>query len=204
MSMNSAIVRIVDFCARYRWTLIIAGTLLMIGAAAFDAARFSVNTDIEGLISEDLPWHQRQLALSKAFPQKGIIAVVKAPTAENAEQATNTLAQNLSKHSDLFPVVEQPDSGEFFERNGLLFAPPTDVKKSAEGLTGAQPFMAALAGDPSLRGVMTALSFAAEGAQAGQIRLEQLAWPLSLADQTLRVRPETSGWIAEFSEHEAD
>jgi hopanoid biosynthesis associated RND transporter like protein HpnN len=198
MSMNSAIVRIVDFCARYRWTLIIAGTLLMIGAAAFDAARFSVNTDIEGLISEDLPWHQRQLALSKAFPQKGIIAVVKAPTAENAEQATNTLAQSLSKDSGLFPVVEQPDSGEFFERNGLLFAPLTDVKKSAEGLTGAQPFMAALAGDPSLRGVMTALSFAAEGAQAGQIRLEQLAWPLSLADQTLSDvlsgKPATFSW----------
>jgi hopanoid biosynthesis associated RND transporter like protein HpnN len=195
--INSAIVRIVDFCARYRWTLIIAGTLLMIGAAAFDATRFSVNTDIEGLISEDLPWHQRQLALSKAFPQKGIIAVVKAPTAENAEQATNTLAQTLSRNPDLFPVVEPPDSGEFFERNGLLFAPLADVKKSAEGLARAQPFMAALAGDPSLRGVMTALSFAAQGAQAGQITLEQLSWPLSLADQTLS--DVLSGKAATFS-----
>jgi uncharacterized protein len=185
MMMNSAIVRIVDSCAQHRWTLIIAGTLLMIAAAAFDAGHFSINTDIEGLISEDLPWHQRQLDLSKAFPQKGIIAVVKAPTAENAEQAANALAQSLSKNADLFPVVEQPDSGEFFERNGLLFAPPADVRKSAEGLVRAQPFIAALAGDPSLRGVMTALSFAARGAQAGQIRLEQLAWPLSLADQTL-------------------
>jgi hopanoid biosynthesis associated RND transporter like protein HpnN len=185
MMMNSAIVRIVDFCAHHRWTLIIAGTVVMIGAAAFAATRFSINTDIEGLISEDLPWHQRQLELSKAFPQRGIIAVVKAPTAENAEQATNALAQSLSKNADLFPVVEQPESGEFFKRNGLLFAPPADVRKSAEGLVRAQPFIAALAGDPSLRGVMTALSFAARGTQAGQIRLEQLAWPLSLADQTL-------------------
>jgi hypothetical protein len=32
---------------------------------------------------------------------------------------------------------------------------------------------------------MKTLSFAAEGAQAGQIKLEQLAWPLSLADRTL-------------------
>jgi hopanoid biosynthesis associated RND transporter like protein HpnN len=185
MMMNSTIVRIVDFCAHHRWPIIIAGTVVMIGAAAFDVTRFSINTDIEGLISEDLPWHQRQLELSKAFPQRGIIAVVKAPTAENAEQATNALAQSLSKNADLFPIVEQPDSGEFFERNGLLFAPPADIRKSAEGLTRAQPFIAALAGDPSLRGVMTALSFAARGAQAGQIRLEQLAWPLSLADQTL-------------------
>jgi hypothetical protein len=74
---------------------------------AFDAARFSINTDIEGLISEDLPWHQRQIALSKAFPQKGIIAVVKAPSAENAEQATNALVPALSRQPDLFPLVER-------------------------------------------------------------------------------------------------
>ncbi len=88
--MNSAIVRIVDFCARRRWTIAIAGVLLMLGAAAFDAARFSINTDIEGLISQDLPWRRRELELSKAFPKKGIVVVVKATTPENAEQATNT------------------------------------------------------------------------------------------------------------------
>jgi hopanoid biosynthesis associated RND transporter like protein HpnN len=198
MTMNSAIARIVDLCARYRWTLIIAGTLLMIGSATFDAARFSINTDIEGLISENLPWHQRQLELAHAFPQKGILVVVKAPTPENAEQATNALAQSLSKNPDLFPVVEQIDSGDFFERNGILFGSAADVKKSAEGLTKAQPLIAALARDPSLRGVMKALSFATEGVQAGMIKLEQLASPLSLADQTLSDvlsgKPATFSW----------
>jgi hopanoid biosynthesis associated RND transporter like protein HpnN len=196
--MNSAIVRIVDFCARRRWTIIIAGTLLMLGAAAFDAARFSINTDIEGLISENLPWHQRQLELSNAFPKRGILAVVKAQTAENAEQATSALAQTLSKNSDLFPAVEQLDSGEFFERNGLLFDSPANVRQTAEGLAKVQPFIAALAGDPSLRGVMTALSFATRSVEAGRIKLEQLAWPLSLADRTLSDvlsgKPATFSW----------
>src|SRR5437879_2654065 len=123
MMINSAIVRIVDFCARYRWTVVVVGILLMFGAAAFDAAKFSMNTDVEGLISENLPWHQRQLELSNAFPQKGITVVVKAPTPENAERATNALAQTLSKNPNLFPLVGQPDSGDFFERNGLLFDP---------------------------------------------------------------------------------
>src|SRR4030088_1688595 len=183
--IHSAIVRIVDFCARNRWPIVIAGTLLMLGAAAFDAARFSINTDIEGLISQDLPWRQRELELSKAFPKKGILVVVKATTPENAEQATNALAQALSKDPDLFLTVEQLDSGDFFERNGFLFESPADVSKTAEGLMRAQPLIAALAGDPSLRGVMTALSFAAEGIRVGRIKLEQLAWPLSLADRTL-------------------
>jgi hopanoid biosynthesis associated RND transporter like protein HpnN len=196
--IHSAIVRIVDFCARNRWMTVSAGTLLMLAAAGFDAARFSINTDIEGLISEDLPWRQRELALSKAFPKNDILAVVKATTSENAERATNALAGALSKNPHLFPTVEQLDSGDFFERNALLFESPADVSKIAEGLTRAQPLIAVLAGDPSLRGVMTALSFAAEGTQSGRIKLEQLAWPLSLADRTLSDvlsgKPATFSW----------
>src|SRR3979490_2128839 len=196
--IHSAIVRIVEFCARHRRSIVISGTLLALGAAAFDAARFSINTDIEGLISQDLPWHQRQLELLTAFPKKGIIVLVKAPTPENAEQAADELARALSKNHDLFPVVEQLDSGDFFERNGLLFDSLDDVKRNAEGLTKVQPFIAALAGDPSLRGVTTVLSFAAGGVQAGRLKLEQLAWPLSLADRTLRDvlsgKPATFSW----------
>jgi hypothetical protein len=45
---------------------------------------------------------------------------------------------------------------------------------------------------------MTALSFAAEGVRAGRVRLEQLAWPLSLADRTLSNvlsgKPATFSW----------
>lgn len=196
--INSAIVRIVDFCARYRWTIVAVGTLLMLGAAVFDVTKFSINTDVEELISENLPWHRRQLEFSKAFPQKGILVVVKAPTPENAEQATNLLAQSLSKNPDLFPLVKQPDSGEFFERNGLLFEPLDDVKRSVEGLMKAQLLISTLASDASLRGVMTALSFAAEGVQARRIKLDQLAWPLSRADQTLNDvfsgKPATFSW----------
>ncbi|TYL99129.1 MMPL family transporter [Bradyrhizobium rifense] len=196
--IHSVIVRIVDFCARNRWTIVIAGALLMLGAAAFDAARFSINTDTEGLISQDLPWRQRELELSKAFPRKGILVVVKATAPENAARATSALAQALSENPDLFPTVELLDSGDFFERNGLLFESPADVKRTAEGLTRVEPLIAALASDPSLRGVMTALSFAAEGIRAGQITLDRLAWPLSLADRTLSQvlsgKPATFSW----------
>ena len=103
--------------------------------------------------------------LSQAFPQNGISAVVRAPTAENAEQAANELAQTLAKNSKLFPMVGQPDSGDFFERNGLLFDSPADVEKSVEGLMQARPMISGLAADPSLRGVMKALSLAPRGSR---------------------------------------
>ena len=196
--INSAIVRIVDFCAHYRWSVVAAGALLMVGAGAFATARFSINTDVEGLISRHLPWHARQLQLSREFPQNGISAVVRAPTAENAEQATNALAQTLARNSKLFPMVGQPDSGDFFERNGLLFGTPANVEKSGEGLTQAQPLISGLAADPSLRGVMKALALATEGVQAGKIKLDQLSWTLALADRTLSDvlagKPATFSW----------
>jgi uncharacterized protein len=197
--INSAVVRIVDFCARHGRTVVIAGTLLMLATAVFAVSKFSINTDVESLISQDLPWHQRQLELSQAFPQRqGITAIVKAPTAENAELATGQLAQRLSKEPDLFPSVVQPDSGDFFERNGLLFGSLDEVRKTAGGLTNMQPMIAILASDPSLRGVMKTMSSAAQGVQGGLMKLDQLAWPLTLADRTLNDvlsgKPATFSW----------
>ncbi|MEO6779518.1 MAG: MMPL family transporter [Bradyrhizobium sp.] len=196
--LKLVIVRLVDFCARRYWSVIVAGALLMIVAAAYDIAYFSITTDVQTLISQKLPWHQRQIAFSEAFPQKGITAVVSAPTPENAVQATNALARHIAKRSDLFRTVVQPDSGEFFERDGLLFYSVAEVKKSIDGLTAARPLISELAGDPSLRGVLKALSFAADGVVGGELKLDQLAWPLSLADKTLSDvlagRPATFSW----------
>jgi hopanoid biosynthesis associated RND transporter like protein HpnN len=191
-------IRIVDYCAQHRWQVVAVGILLAAAAATYGVARFSITTDTESLISQDLPWHQRQSVFSEAFPQKGILVVVTAATPENAEQATNALKQDLSKRSDLFRNVIQPDGGDFFQHNGLLFEPLSDVKKSIGGLSKAQFLIGTLATDPSLRGVMSAFSFAADGVQGGEIKLDQLVWPLSLADRTLSDvlsgKPATFSW----------
>ena len=105
-----------------------------------------------------------------------------APTAENAEIATDELAQRLSKDPDLFKKVGQPDSGEYFERNGLLFNDLPDIKKAASGLISARPILSNLAADPSLRGIMKSLSFSAELVRSGKIKLDQLVWSLTLAE----------------------
>lgn len=196
--LNSTIVRIVDFCVQRRWQVVIFGILLAAASATYDVRRFSITTDTDSLISQDLPWHQRQSALSKAFQEKGILVVVTAATPENAEQATNALKRELLKHADLFHSVVQADSGEFFQHNGLLFEPLSDVKKSVDGLSKANFLIGALANDPSLRGVMKALSFVAGGVQSGEVKLDQLVWPLSMADRTLSDvlsgKPATFSW----------
>jgi uncharacterized protein len=185
MMLTSVIVQIVDFCARRRWEVLVIGLLLIAAAAVYDVTCFSITTDTDSLISRALPWHQRQLALSRVFPEKGISVAVTAATPENAEQAANALARNLSKRSDLFVSVSEPGSGRFFRQNGLLFEPLSELEHSIGGLSRAQFLISGLVNDPSLRGVMKALSYATDGVQGGEIRLDQLVWPLSLADKTL-------------------
>jgi hopanoid biosynthesis associated RND transporter like protein HpnN len=198
MMLNSAMVQIVEFCVKHRWQVVLFGILLAVASATYDVRHFSITTDTDSLISQKLPWHQRQSALSKAFPQKGILIVVTAATPENAEQATNALEKELSQHSNLFHSVVQADSGEFFQHNGMLFEPLSDVKKSLDGLSKGKLLIEALADDPSLRGVMKALSFVAGGVQGGEVKLDQLVWPLSLAEKTLSDvlagKPATFSW----------
>jgi uncharacterized protein len=183
--LTTAVVRSVDFCARHCRLIIAAGTVLMIVAAAYDVTRFSITTDVDTLISRDLPWHQHQLAFAQAFPQKGLLAVVSASTTENAALAADELAQNISKRSDLFRSAKQADGGGFFEKNGFLFESAADVKKSVGGLAQAHALISELAGDPTLRGISRTLSFAAGGVQGGELTLDQFAWPLSLAETSL-------------------
>jgi uncharacterized protein len=183
--LSSAIVRVVDFCARRRWQVIFVGSVLAAMAAAYDVARFSITTDTEGLISQKLVWNQRQSTFSNAFPPNGISVVITAATPENAAAATTSLEQDLAKHPDLFRTVVQAGGGAFFQKNGLLFRPLADVRKSVAGLSSGEFLIGVLATDPSLRGAMKALSLATDGVQAGELKLDQLSWPLTLADKTL-------------------
>jgi uncharacterized protein len=183
--LNSAVVHTVDFSVRHRWLVLAASLLLGVATTVYAIANFSITTDVEALISQKLPWHQRQIELSKAFPHQGITAVITAPTAENAAEATRRLANDLDQQTALFRSVGRPDSGEFFDRNGLLFQPVPEIRKTLGGLSGARPILAQLSADPSLRGVMDVLANTAKGVTTGRGRLDQLVWPLSLAEKTL-------------------
>ena len=196
--LNSAITAIVGFCARRAWLVLLAGLLLTAAAAAYSVYHFSISTNTEDLISDNLAWRQRQSAFSKTFPQKGILVVVTATTPEGAEQAANALARTLSRKTDLYRAVVQSEGGDFFQRNGLLFEPLPYVNKSISGLSGGSFLIETLAADPSLRGTAQALGFAAEGVEGGNLKLDDLAWPLSLVQSTLddilAGKPATFSW----------
>ena len=66
-----------------------------------------MTTDMNKLISGELPWRERETAFENAFPQFELIfAVVDAPSPELVDEATNALVR-LSQQKDLFRSVQQ-------------------------------------------------------------------------------------------------
>ena len=166
----------VRFSTRHAWSVILAFLFIAILSTVYFASHFAITTDSNQLLSSSLPWSQQERALDRAFPWRidQIVAVIDASTPEAAEEAANTLTDDLSHHTDVIRTVIRPDGGEFFARNGILFQSLNEVRRNANDLIGAQPFLGTLSADPTLRGVLRTLSQSVEGLRLGRTKLEDL------------------------------
>ncbi len=185
--LKSAIVAIVTRCTHHAWTVIVAASLLAVISAVYATKNFGINTDINTLISPDLPWRQREIGFERAFPQhlRSILVVVDAPTPELATEATSALVERLRNNKELFDSIAQPGGGEFFRKNGLLFLPTDETEKIAGQLTQAEPLIAQLATDPSLRGLVEVLQMGLTGVELEKITLDAMLRPLTVTADTV-------------------
>ncbi|HWX85540.1 MAG TPA: MMPL family transporter [Xanthobacteraceae bacterium] len=198
-TITALVVRAIDFCFHHAWPVIGLALVVTVASSWYAATHFSMTTDINKLISTDMPWRQREMAFEKAFPQyELIVAVIEAPTPELVAAASDALAARLAQQKDLFRSVQQPQGGAFFARNGFLFETTDQLEPQLKNLTQAQRLVQVLAGDPSLRGVIQALQFGLLGVQGGRITLDAMTWPMTLgADAIEKVnagQPATFSW----------
>ncbi len=151
--------KIVAASVRRPWLVVAAGLLLTVASAYYAATHFAITTNTEELIASDVPYRQDEIAFAKAFPQTQnlIIAVVEAATPDAADAAAGKLAAALRADPERFPIVRRPDASQFLAANGLLFMPEAALQETLAPLQGAAPLLAALAGDPSLRGLAGAM-----------------------------------------------
>jgi len=200
-TITALVVRAIGFCTQYAWPVIAVSVLLAVLSSWYAATHFAMTTDVNQLISPNIPWRQREAAFEKAFPQyELIVAVIDAPTPELVDAATGALVQRLSQQKDLFRSIQEPKGGPFFAQNGLLFESTDDLAPQMKMLTQAQRLVQVLAADPTLRGVIQVLQFGLLGVQGGQITLDNMTWPMTLgADAIEKVN---AGQPASFSWHE--
>ncbi len=184
--LTSIVVSIVKACTRFASLVVAAGLILAIAAGYYTARNFVINTDINTLISPDLDWRKRDNQFEKAFDrERTILAVIEAPTPELTNSASAALQRKLSGDTTHFESVQALGSGEFFEKNGLLFLPVAEVAQMVGQFESAAPLIEIIAGDPSIRGLTGALETGLAGVKRGQVKLDSTERPFNLIAQTV-------------------
>lgn len=203
--LTTLIVKIVDVCARRAWTVMGLAILVTLLSMAYVVGHFAINTNSNDLISNKLPWRQRQITFDRLFLQRQnqALVVIEGATPEIAAAAADELTQKLQNLPDLIKSAVQSQGGPFFEKNGLLFEPTQEVQTSMSSLTRAQPFVASLAADPSLRGLAGAITQVLSGVRSGQAKPEDFEGPIRFLtgalDSILAGKPTFFSWQAMLS-----
>ncbi len=198
--LRSKIVAIVNICTRHIWPVIALAALLMLFCGYYSARNFSINTDVNKLISRDLDWRQRELTVDTAFPHRHdtILAVLEAPTSELATQATAELIERLSTDKSAIRSVREPAGSPFFTKNALLFLPTEQVAGYTQEFAKSQALIQVLVADQNWRGLVQALTFALAGIQRNMFTLDSLARPLTMYANTIEDaiagRPASFSW----------
>ena len=166
--LTSIVVSIVKTCTRFASLTVLIALAVAVAAGYYTAHNFSINTDINTLISPTLDWRKRDNQFDQAFDRdRTILAVVDAPTPELTTAASAALEKKLSGDTQHFDSVQALGSGEFFEKEGLLFLPEAEVGRITSQFESAAPLIEIMAGDPSLRGLTGALEIGLAGVKRG-------------------------------------
>jgi hopanoid biosynthesis associated RND transporter like protein HpnN len=198
--LKSRIVSLVNICIRFPLTIIAIAALLTVVTSIYSVHNFGINTNVTRLISSDVPWRQRELAVDRSFPnrQEIILAVIDAPTSELATQANAALLKRLREQPKLFTEVESLNESEFLQRHALLYASTEQVQQLATQFSQAQSLIQVFVTDQSLRGMVQGLSFGLAGLQRKMYTLDDMARPLSMFATTLEkvvaAQPASFSW----------
>jgi hopanoid biosynthesis associated RND transporter like protein HpnN len=161
-----------------RWVAGVRRAALAVVAAAvvasaaglsYSASHLGVFTDTADLLSKELPFRQRYEDYKKAFPQfvDNIAIVIEGTNPDVVQDAAATVAARLRQRPEVFGPVFDPASDPFFIRNGLLYLEVDELADLSERLADAEPLLATLAEDMTLRGLFEVLGLAIDDVVEG-------------------------------------
>jgi hopanoid biosynthesis associated RND transporter like protein HpnN len=196
---------IVAWCLRWP-RLVVFGAIALAAAGIYTTvAHFAINTETTRLISSKIQWRQDEIAFAGAFPQlfENIVAVIDAPTPEAADSAADALTKGLQGQAHV-ERAWRPDANEFLAREGLLLLNTDELKARLGEIVERRTFLASLAADPTLRGLMNALGRQMETAGNGQgNEFDAYIAPLSRFTTTIRDslagKPVRLSWVDLFN-----
>jgi uncharacterized protein len=151
--------------------LLVAGLTLV--AAVYSAWTVHMNSDYSTLVARDAPFREDYRDYTRAFPEldEAMLVVVTSASLDRAEDATKRLAAALLQRTDIVSTVFAPSIDPFFNDHALLYLDQPALERVVRRLTAAQPMLAALAVDPSLRGLFDQLDLGLSNVEDGTEKL---------------------------------
>lgn len=191
---------IVGFSVRQAWLVLglFIGFSLIVGY--FSSKNLKINSSTQDMISAEVPFRRHYDDYIKAFPQYKdvVLVVVDGDNADLAQDAAERLDQKLRENKQDFLEIYRPGADPYFEKNGLLYSSTDDLYALSERLAQAQPLLADLKADPSLRGLFGVLTQALEQKQKGEtlpLELDQLFTEMAeVAEAQRQNRYKTLPW----------
>ncbi len=199
-ALEAFLSRWVDGARRRAIAVLALAAVATAAVLGYTASTLGINTNTADMISEDLPFRQAIKAYDRAFPQfvDTLIVVIDGDTPDLAEDAATALAARLEGETGVFKSVYLPGGGAFFTRHGLLYLDLDELAELADNLARVQPLLAALAEDPSVRGLFAeleaAIGEARDGAEPGFDLGEAFGRLSAAAEAVAAGRPYRLSW----------
>ncbi len=196
--------------SRHPWLTLGLAALLTAVSAIYAQQTVRINSDDSALISQDEPFRREYQAFIDAFPQfdETTVIVITSDSIDRADDAANAMTEALDRRPDLIDSIYSPSADPFFEDHALLYLDASDLEDVIDRLAEAQPALAALAEDPSLRGLMGELQLSVDQLQEGEELppgFARMANRISeVAESMLAGRPRSISWADEFLDQEGE
>jgi len=204
--MLSNIVRTLANISRRRprtaLAVVIAAAVL---SAAIASEFLSFNADTRALFDRNLSFRVAEREFETQFPSEYdlTVAVIDAPSAQQAQSAANRLVNALAPRTEIFESVRNPTGGPYFDRNGLLYLSVEELDSLSADLAVAQPLLGAIATDRNARGLLRLLDLAytaaAEGEDAADAFAPAARQAADVIEKTLNGEPARMDWQGLFT-----
>lgn len=160
--------RWIGIVCRHAWLVVLLALVAGGGSLYYAVTHVRIDARIDQMLSSKLPFRQAEIALKAALPKTRdtLAIVIEARTAEDADEAAQRLADRLAMYKNQFHDVLYTEGLPFFRRNGLLYLKLDKLEALSDRLAEAQPLLAAVASDPSLRGLANVFELAMDRADA--------------------------------------
>lgn len=200
--IERALAHWVDFARRAAWFIVLISLASSAAQIPYITHKLGINTDTTDALSPELPFRKAHAAYKAAFPgfSDRLVLVIDAEDGDTTDAKAAQLVGKLKARPDLIKRIFDPAGEPFFRRNGLLYMDTVDLQDLADRLAEAQPFVASLAADPSLRGLYDLLAQAAASLDKGGAPPAAMATSLDKFEFVIRARADNQPAILAWSE----